>query len=205
MSFLQGAAWQTAFTPGSLFAREKRNKVGWKHGHHIKREWKARLHIWKGPGTVCGTPYLSLKSLCSCLHPMKALWIIFIVTATCALVVYHTAIDCMAHKKIVQTLLADFACSCYEVVVLYEAFSGSWIGCYSESRWFVIREESCFSINFAFLKVEGKAATAWEEEGIIYPNALMGDWDIEELQIVVEVKAASCGRPFPIANPVSFP
>lgn len=39
----------------------------------------------------------------------------------------------------------------------------------------MIREESCFSINFAFLKVEGKAAKAWEEGGIIYPNALMGD------------------------------
>lgn len=132
--FCKGQHGKQPLLLAAFLPEKKRNKVGWKHGHHIKREWKARLHIWKGPGTVCGTPYLSLKSLCSCLHPMKALWIIFIVTAMCALVVYHTAIDCMAHKKIVQTLLADFACSCYEVVVLYEAFSGSWIGCYSESR-----------------------------------------------------------------------
>lgn len=71
----------------------------------MKKEWRARLRIWKGTGTGCGTPYLSLKSLCSCLCLLKALWIIFIVTAMCALVVYHTAIECMAHKKTVQTLL----------------------------------------------------------------------------------------------------
>lgn len=52
----------------------------------------------------------------------EALWIIFMLSAVCALVVCHIARDVwQALMKTVQNLLADLTCNCCEVTALRRA------------------------------------------------------------------------------------